>query len=147
MVIAPLNRILKTNLDNSVAERTNAPVANNIPGLISLGAIPAANTGPYLIRGYRHPTCPGSIAILTLYRNAEGVHILKQKMPANQLKHGYVVAGKLYASFPQFEFARQRALSAVAQLSSSEKIPAPSAFAYAEQGQCQLAETVARYVM
>lgn len=143
-IIAPLNRVLS---HTDYAPTDESVTSNDIPGLINLGAIPAANTGPYMIQGYRHPTCAGSIAILTLYRNAEGSHILSRKFNVEELRYGYVMAGKIYHSFPQFGFAWQKVSTAAARLSNAEKSSAPATIAFAEQGQCQLAETIAKHSM
>lgn len=146
-VLAPLNKIVKSSQNKlQVSLDTESSLVSNIPGLINLGTVPAANTGPYTIRGYRHPTCPGSIAILPLYRNAEGSHILRKKINNNRLRFGFLVNGKIYSTFPQFTFAFQKTLTAFLHLTTNT-VKAPPALAFAEKGQCQLAEKIVRYTL
>lgn len=148
VVIAPFNRIAKTNADVVTdINSNNSALMNNIPGLINLGSIPAANMGPYSIRGYRHPFCPGAIAILPLYRNAEGSHILRTKINSEKPRYGFLINGKIYSSFPQFVFAIQKANRAILKLTSNQIKPAPPAFAFAEDGNCKLAEKFVRYTL
>ncbi len=148
LVIAPLNRIQKTN--HTVATDSIDQAAQEIirvPDLISLGTIAAANQGPYFISGYQHPQCPGSIAILPLYRNAEGGQILKQLIRHEGLRYGVLFKGNVHFEFPQFAFAMEklwRGIRFIGQKKSQQPI---KALAFAEQGECELAEKLARYTL
>lgn len=150
--IAPLNRIDKHN--NAVIKPSDIEFRQSFPLLISLGTYDAANQGPYKISGYQHASCEGSIALLPLFRNAEGSHILKRLVKDSGTRYGVIFRGDIHPTFPQFEFTLARLENAIKALATP--VFSPSAkplsghkftLAFAEQGQCQIAEYVARYVL
>jgi len=126
--------------------------------LRSLGTYDAANQGPYKISGYQHTHCEGSIALLPLFRNAEGSHILKRLVKDSDTRYGVIFRGDIHPTFPQFKFTLARLESAIKALTTPVLYSSlkPSSrpltkqrftLAFAEQGQCKIAEHVAKYVL
>ena len=156
LIIAPYNRIVKATDSALVADQTNLSVVipelfseKAVSELISLGSVAAANQGPYRISGYRHRECPGSIALLPLYRNAEGSQILRKlvsdQQQAEQLRYGVLFRGRVHQDFPQFAFALEKLSRGLKQLPPGTTDKPIKILAFAEQGHCQLAEKLARY--
>lgn len=95
--------------DLSLLEKQLQPLA-----LQKVGELRATNQGDYLIEGFRHNHCPGSIALLPLQRNAEGSHILTNltaklnpagsgtATSASYSSNGIIFAGRLYSDYPEF---------------------------------------------
>lgn len=129
---------------------------NTIPELTRLGSFAAANQGPYRITGFRHLNCNGTIAVLPLYRNAEGAYILNRMLKTaepgmadvetTELRSGVILAGEIYPQFPQLAFSLLQLKHRVSQLMihpSSSPVP----LAFAENGPCRIAEKIARTVL
>lgn len=144
--LAPASRIYKhQSTINQVIDQPLFALDVSYPNLIDIGSMQAANQGPYQIRGYQHNLCAGSIALLTLYRNAEGSHILKAIINDEEMSYGVIFNGKVYSHFPQWEFTLQRIKDKLRIiLSSSQRelniTPRPQAFA--EKGTCNIAASL-----
>ncbi len=156
LIIAPYNRIVKATDSAIIADQTDPSPAipelffeKEVSELVSLGSIAAANQGPYMISGYRHRECPGSIALLPLYRNAEGSQILRKlvsdQQQAERIRYGVLFKGSVHRDFPQFAFALEKLSRGLQQLPPGTTDKPIKILAFAEQGQCQLAEKLARY--
>lgn len=155
LIVAPYNRLIKTTDSLLITDQqSSSPFETAFfdgleeSELISLGSVAAANQGPYMIRGYRHKECPGSIALLPLYRNAEGSQILRQLIPDQQqqgIQYGVLFKGSVHRDFPQFEFALEKFCRSLQRLTTAPARQPITILAFAEQGQCRLAEKLARY--
>ena len=152
IVVAPLNRMEKTlnqptiNLDTA----TNTSFDRKVPQLRRLGLLDAANQGPYKITGFKHAQCEGSIAVLPLYRNAEGSHILRRLINHEDTRFGVIFKGKIHTRFPQFLFIKERVLTSFKALfrsSMQTKVLSIKTLAFAEQGQCKIAEHIAPFTL
>lgn len=152
IIIAPINRIEKTlnqpefDLDTA----TNTSFDREIPQLRRIGLLDAANQGPYKITGFQHAQCEGSIALLPLYRNAEGSHILKRLIDHKDTRFGVIFKGKIHATFPQFLFVKERVTTSLKTLFSSRistQHQLIHTLAFAEQGPCKMAEHVAPFTL
>jgi len=117
---------------------------NELTDFKMLGVITPANQGPYLISGYRHKYCPGSIALMPLYRNAEGGHILSQIIDSNSVSYGVIFNGKIHEKLPQFSYSIQK-LFAGAHRILRLSYPNSAPIAFAEQGHCSMAKTLKNY--
>lgn len=148
VVIAPIKRIdqEKNRIEHTYSD-TNLMTDNQIEdyGLINLGEIDAANQGPYRIRGYHHPECGGSIAILPLHRNAEGSKILKQLLDDQNLKYGVIFQGQIHEEFPQLDFAIEKLRKALSRILNNQTHPKSTILAFAEDGHCDLAINIAQH--
>ncbi|WP_028469051.1 hypothetical protein [Neptunomonas japonica] len=146
VLLAPASRIYKHQ--STVRPAVEQPLsisAISYPDLIDIGSIQAANQGPYKIRGYQHRLCAGSIALLTLYRNAEGSHILKAIINDDEMSYGVIFNGRIYSRFPQWEFTVQRVIDKFQLLlssSSRESNATPHPQAFAEKGTCNIAASL-----
>ncbi len=142
LVAAPATRLLKPD---ALSEQDLSSQIGGIPGLLPLGTKEAANQGPYKIQGFSAVRCDGAIALLPLYRNAEGRHILRPMFSGSQVTEGVIYKGDILSDFPAFRFTldqiKARTLSLLAPQS------APQAIAFVESGYCQLANHVARFVL
>lgn len=107
--------------------------------LTPLGSFAAANQGPYQITGYQHNSCEGTIAIMPLYRNAEGAAILKRLLKAKEIRSGVILSGKIYPSFPQLTFTILQIKQSFNRLTTHSQTQQPL-LAFAESGRCKLAE-------
>jgi hypothetical protein len=144
MITAPINRMEKTlnqpEIDLDTA--TNTSFDREIPQLRRIGLLDAANQGPYKITGFQHAQCEGSIALLPLYRNAEGSHILKRLIDHEGTRFGVIFKGKIHATFPQFLFIKERVTTSLKTLFSSPistQHQLIHTLAFAEQGPCKVA--------
>lgn len=143
MFTAPLTRISKAVEPVTTNEIYEANI--NIPNLMKLGTIKATNQGPYAITGYSHLSCQGSIALLPLYRNAEGSHILKRLVTQKESKYGVIFMGKIYNKFPQKDYTLnriKRGLESLTRARARHQQP-PKVLAFLEVGDCLIAEKVA----
>lgn len=144
LVIAPATKVLKHQhviLSTTSEELT---LIHKIPtqDLTYLGSFKPANRGPYQVAGYQAKTCAGSIALMPLYRNAEGSYIL-QKLAENSTRFGIIYQGKIHHTFPQLQFTInqiQQKLNAFISFAP----PYLPAIAFAETGECQLAEKMTK---
>lgn len=136
-IIRTFNSTEKLEVDTKPASFLNSQLT---PLLIPLGRIRATNQGEYFVEGYKAKHCAGSIALLNLQRNAEAAHILPILITGAQFQ-GYIFKGKIYAKFPQFEYAIERVIHKARALINNND-SAISAFAYAEFGQCQIAQLI-----
>jgi len=109
-----------------------------------LGKMRATNQGAYYIKGYQSPHCQGSIALLSLHRNAEAAHILPLLVP-NADSQGYIFNGQIHQHFPQFGYAFARVKQKIRQLLSLPIKPI-HALAFAEFGQCHIAPLIAKTI-
>jgi len=109
-----------------------------------LGQMRATNQGAYYVKGYQSLHCQGSIALLGLYRNAEAAHILPILVP-NADSQGYIFNKQIHQSFPQFGYAFARVKQKIRQLLAQPKKPI-HALAFAEFGQCQIAQLIAKTI-
>lgn len=146
VLLAPASRIYKhQSTINQVIDQPRSALDVSYPNLTDIGSMPAANQGPYKIRGYQHRLCAGSIALLTLYRNAEGSHILKAIINDEEMSYGVIFNGKVYSHFPQWEFTLQRIKDKFLLLlypSQREQNTTPHPQAFAEKGTCNIAASI-----
>lgn len=142
-------KTLKT-INIGTQEEQAGAVSLDIPSLRYLGTIEAANQGPYKISGFQDQQCEGSIALLPLFRNAEGSHILKRLIKAEDNRFGVIFRGKIYPEFPQLDYTIDRIKTGVSTFIYSSKSSAkaqPAVLAFIEIGSCQIAEKVARIIV
>lgn len=142
LILAPLSRVISSLTPDQATTHNDVWIAQHA-GLTALGQIQAANQGPYVIRGFRHPTCFGSIALLPLYRNAEGAQILKQMISAQGTRYGVIFQGRLYDQFPQINYTKQKLIKGTQRLLGIEQNASLQIMAFAEQGPCKIAEKLA----
>lgn len=139
LTLAPATRIYKAS---QRPHTVVTPVTFNVPGLNQVGSFAAANQGPYRVTSFRHPHCRGTIALLPLYRNAEGSAVLTRLFDNPELRYGIIFSGGIYAEFPQLLYTltifQERAFRGL-PFSGEKKQP----YAFAEQGDCALAEHAA----
>ena len=140
MIIAPATRLAKPH-----QAADSVTTIRPIPGLQQVGAFPAANQGPYQITALRHQACEGSIALLPLHRNAEGSAILRQMYTRESVRHGIIFDDRIHARFPQAQFSWHQLKERVFKAVRLEHQPAQP-IAFAEAGQCDLAELVALHL-
>lgn len=146
LIVSPFTRIQKIkHVSNTESHVDEYPDLRSTPELIKLGTVSAANQGPYLISGYRHSLCSGSIAILPLHRNAEGGFILRKILQDDSLRYGILFKGKIHTRFPQVSYTIEKFRYAVQGLSGRQPKADIRALAFAEQGECELAEQLVRY--
>lgn len=139
---APATRLLKPD---APSDRDWSAEINAIPGLLPLGTKEAANQGPYKIQGFSAARCDGAIALLPLYRNAEGRHILRPMFADTQVTEGVIYKGDILSDFPALRFTLDQVKARTLSLLAPQ--PAPQAVAFVESGYCQLADHVARFVL
>lgn len=135
---------------NEQTTDTEPQLTIEFPNLKRIGLLSAANQGPYQITGFQHAKCEGSIALLPLYRNAEGSHILQRLINDEHTRFGVIFKGEIHTHFPQFRFALARLDNAFVKLFSSyTKMPTSpiNTLAFAEQGKCKIAEQVAKFTL
>lgn len=135
---------------NEQTADTESRLTTEFPDLKRIGLLSAANQGPYQITGFQHAKCEGSIALLPLHRNAEGSHILQRLINDEHTRFGVIFKGEIHTRFPQFRFALARLDNALVTLFSSyTKMPTSpiNTLAFAEQGQCEIAEQVAKFTL
>jgi hypothetical protein len=106
-----------------------------------LGSFSAANQGPYKVIGYQHNTCEGTIALMPLYRNAEGAVILGRLLNQKEIRKGVILAGEIHPNFPQMSYTIWQIQQSFKRLFNSQYSQAPL-LAFAETGHCKLAEKV-----
>ncbi len=106
-----------------------------------LGSFSAANQGPYKVIGYRHNTCEGTIALMPLYRNAEGAAILGRLLNQKDIRRGVILDGEIHPTFPQMTYTIWHIKQSFKRLFDSAHTQAPL-LAFAETGRCKLAEKV-----
>ncbi len=142
LALAPATRVLKITADKEPPSFDDTVLAqSSLHFMTPIGSIAAANHGPYIIRGFKALNCPGNIAILPLFRNAEGAHILRL-LAQGQVTHGFIYKGLIYQQFPQFNYTLSQFKKRVKEvLGIDEKMLQPLAFA--ETGNCQLADNLA----
>jgi hypothetical protein len=144
VLLAPASRIYQHH--SRVGQQIDQPTVGSevdYPNLIKIGSRAAANQGPYKIRGYQHRSCAGSIALLTLYRNAEGSHILKAMFNDEDMSYGVIYNAKVFSHFPQWEFTLQRISDKFRSLFRPYKgEPTSYPMAFAEKGACNIAESL-----
>ncbi len=112
--------------------------------LEKVGQFDAANQGPYQVMGFKSTQCEGSIAIVPLERNAEGAHILRYFLSDPDLTFGFVFAGELHTTFPQWAFTLERFKKQLGQFTANPNILSSQALAYAESGHCGIAQQIAK---
>ena len=142
LALAPATRVLKITADN-------APRSFDYSSLIEasehfmtpIGSIAAANLGPYTIAGFEAKSCHGNIAILPLFRNAEGAHILKL-LARGDVTHGVIYKGLIYSQFPQLNYTATQLIMKIKTVFGL-KIKALQPLSFAETGNCQLAKNLA----
>ncbi|WP_415893702.1 hypothetical protein ACMXYN_04610 [Neptuniibacter sp. PT8_73] len=142
-------KTLKTINVGTLEEQAGA-VSLDIPSLRYLGTIEAANQGPYKVSGFQDQQCDGSIALLPLFRNAEGSHILKRLIKAEENRFGVIFRGKIYPEFPQLDYTIDRIKTGVSKFiysTESKATAKPAVLAFVEIGGCQIAEKVARIIV
>ncbi|EPJ43965.1 MAG: hypothetical protein OFPI_41300 [Osedax symbiont Rs2] len=142
LAIAPATRVLKITAGNappSFDYRSLIQASEHF--LTSIGSIAAANLGPYTIAGFKAKNCLGNIAILPLFRNAEGAHILRL-LAQGEVTHGVIYKGMIYSQFPQLNYTvSQLKIKIKTAFGLKNKVLQPLAFA--ETGNCQLAKNLA----
>lgn len=104
-----------------------------------MGTFAAANQGPYTVSSFRHQTCNGAIALLPLYRNAEGSNVLMRLFDNPELRYGVIFNGKIHKQFPQLLFTFYQLRDKALQVTPYSAKPLQP-YAFAERGPCQLAE-------
>lgn len=104
----------------------------------------ATNQGAYYVRGYQARQCEGSIALLGLYKNAEAAHILSSLVP-NADKQGYIFKQRIHQNFPQLDYAFERVKQKARQLLTLKR-ESIHALAFAEFGECQIAQLIAQAI-
>ena len=114
-------------------------------GFTQLGSFAAANQGPYHVTGYRHNHCDGTIALMTLHRNAEGAAILNKLLGDRNIRSGVILEGVIYPHFPQMTYTYIQIKHKFKKLiqNSSTQLPV---LAFAESGNCKLAEKIVTHV-
>jgi len=142
-LIAPINRVYK-HYQNIANLHEENPTYSSPVDLIFLGKRPILNQGPYELAGYRHRDCSGSIAIVRLYRNSEGSHILKSKIQGININHGVIFNGKVYDDFPQLIFTYEQIKIKFQSLIGLDVTPL-TATAFAEKGSCNIAASLAGF--
>ncbi|MCJ8338152.1 MAG: hypothetical protein MJK10_06740 [Pseudomonadales bacterium] len=142
LALAPATRVLKLTADQASPTFDYTLLAEASQHLMTpIGSIAAANLGPYIIAGFKALNCPGNIAILPLFRNAEGAHILRL-LAQGEVVHGVIFKGLIYPQFPQFSYTvSQLEQKFKTVLGFDDKVLQPLAFA--ETGNCQLATNLA----
>ena len=115
--------------------------AHTFQGLSQIGRFSAANQGPYNVIGYQHNSCNGTIALVPLYRNAEGAAILSRLIQQKDIRKGVILAGEIHPQFPQLTYTLWQIEQSFKRLFNHNFSQAPL-FAFAETGHCQLAEKV-----
>ena len=141
-LLAPLCRGFNSAATTHTSDLSTGYIVNHLhPWLIPLGRIKATNQGEYYIRGYSAKQCNGSIALLDLYRNAEAAHILPLLI-SGASEHGYIFKARIHQQFPQYSYAIERVRQKFYGLLNIDRAPI-IALAFAEFGQCQIAQSIA----
>jgi len=124
---------------------TEHKVSKEFEGFTQLGSFAAANQGPYHVTGYRHNHCDGTIALMTLHRNAEGAAILNKLLGDRHIRSGVILEGVIYPHFPQMTYTYIQIKHKFKKLlqNSSTQFPV---LAFAESGSCKLAEKIVTHI-
>jgi len=111
-----------------------------------LGSFAAANQGPYHVTGYRHNHCDGTIALMTLHRNAEGAAILNRLIGDRNIRTGVILEGLIYPHFPQMTYTFMQIKHQFKKLIRNSVYTQFPVLAFAESGSCKLAEKIVTQV-
>jgi len=123
---------------------TNYEINKKFEGFSQLGSFAAANQGPYQVTGYRHNDCDGTIALITLHRNAEGAVILNQLLGDHNLRSGVILEGIIYPKFPQMMYTILQIKHHIKKLIQHSPYKRLPVLAFAESGSCKLAEKIVK---
>jgi hypothetical protein len=139
LLLAPFSRIHKN--ENYVSAEASINKSLAITGLTQVNEFQSTNSGPYQVQEFSPKYCDGSILLLPVYRNAEGVHILKHLI-ANQtkreFKQGIIFKRQIFDQLPQWQFTLFQLKLKLEQWFQIEQKQTP-ALIFAEQGQCEIA--------
>lgn len=125
---------------------TNYKVDKEFEGFTQLGSFAAANQGPYHVTGYRHNHCGGTIALMALYRNAEGATILNKLLGGHNIRSGVILEGIIYPHFPQLTYTFTQIKYKFKNLIKKPPYTPLPVLAFVESGNCKLAEKIVTHV-
>lgn len=98
----------------------------------------------YQLFSYQATGCRGSIALVRLQRNAEGATLLRNSIRNPDTRFGFMLNGEIRPSFPALEYNYRKLMARIFRHSSAASSGA-SLFAWAELGQCGLADEIAPF--
>lgn len=149
LLVAPYLRFSSQPNEAVVASER---LALDIAWLSKIGEFKPTNQGDYLVEGFAHRQCRGSIALMPLLRNEEGLHMLAN-MAARvspgtaSTDSGVIYRGKLYPHYPKLAVLSADIESRFKQLLpvtlASGQVPTQRPLAYMEFGPCKLAQSIA----
>ena len=127
-------------------------LALDIAWLSKIGEFKPTNQGDYLVEGFAHRQCRGSIALMPLLRNEEGLHMLanvtaRVSPGMDSTNSGVIYRGKIYPHYPKLAVlsadieARFKQLLTFSAANKQAAVKRP--LAYMEFGHCKLAVGIA----